>query len=282
MSDSIRATDLRDADEPITALTCFDYLTARVMDQVEELDLILVGDSLGNVVQGEDDTLSVTVDDMVYHTRSVAAGVERAFLVRDIPFLEMARSLDHLVETVQRLMGEAGAQAVKVEGGQRNADAVEHITDHDVPVVGHLGLTPQSVEAFGGYQVRGTTPSEIRNLGRDARALEDAGAIALVLECVPAPVAGELTDRLSIPTIGIGAGPGCDGQVLVWQDMMGLSDGPAPSFVRQWEQMGEALRDGVREYCHDVRSGDFPADEESFGLPGDTSVEQVRNWLDET
>lgn len=279
MGEAVTSNDIRQPDSPITCLTCYDYLTARVMDQVQELDMILVGDSLGNVMLGRENTLSVTVDDMVHHTAAVSRAVDRAFLVSDIPFLEMARSRDHLVGTVQRLMGEAGAQAVKIEGGEEHAESIELLIDNDVPVVGHLGLTPQSVEAFGGYHVRGREEDDVKQLGRDARRLEELGVLAVVLECVPGPVAKQLSEMIEVPTIGIGAGAGCDGQVLVWQDMMGLSDGAAPSFVRKWGNFNEDLADGVRGFCEAVRTADFPDDSETFSLPDDVDDEQVKRWL---
>jgi len=276
---SVSVNDVRRQSRSITCLTCYDYLTARVMDQVSELDIILVGDSLGMVVQGNNSTLSVTVEDMVYHTRCVGRGVDRALLVSDIPFLEMARSRDHLVETVQSIIQEGGAQAVKIEGGERNGDSIRHLVDHDVPVMGHLGLTPQSIESFGGYRPRGRTKNEIQKLGRDARVLEEAGVFAVVLECLPAPLARELTDMISVPTIGIGAGSGCDGQVLVWQDLMGLTEGTPPSFVRTWENLTEELKNSIGQFCGAVRNQEFPSDEESYSLPEEIESQDWKQWL---
>ncbi len=275
----ITASYLRDTDRKITCLTCYDYLTARVMDRVEELDMVLVGDSLGMVSLGYDSTIPVTMDDMVHHTAAVSRGIERAFVVADMPYLELARERDEIVTSVRRLVQEGGAQAVKVEGGERNLEAVEHLVAHDVPVVGHLGLTPQSVEAMGGYALQGTDEEEIKKLGRSARALEEAGILALVLECVPASVAGELTEMLEIPTIGIGAGVNCDGQVLVWQDMMGLTEGDLPTFVRKRGELKELLQEGVQSFCRDVRERDFPAPEESFTLKKDISPEKISSLL---
>lgn len=278
---SVTSRDIRDPDDALTCLTCYDYLTARVMDRVEDLDMILVGDTLGNVVLGYERTIPVTVDDMVHHTAAVGRGVERAFLVADVPFLEGARSRDHGVEVAQRLMQEGGAQAVKLEGGERQADLIGHLVNHDVPVVGHLGLTPQSVESMGGYRIQGTDRGSIEALAREIRLLEEAGVLAVVLECVPAPVAEALTEAVSVPTIGIGSGEGCDGQVLVWQDMMGLTT-DAPSFVRTWDDWDGRLEQGVKGFCEDVRGGDYPAEEESFDLPGDVDEEDVRRWVDES
>lgn len=278
----VTSRDIRNPSESITCLTCYDYLTARVMDQVPDLDMILVGDSLGNVMLGHDSTLSVTVDDMVHHTSAVARAVNRAFLVADIPFLEMARSQDHLVSVVQRLMGEAGAQAVKIEGGEKHADTITHLVENDVPVIGHLGLTPQSIQALGGYRVQAQSEAEIRKLARDAKTLEESGILAIVLECVPAGVAGELTSMLSVPTIGIGAGAGCDGQVLVWQDMMGLTSEEPPSFVRTWADLSHQLEQGVSEFCAEVRSGSYPSEDESFAMPETVDTDTIRSWLEET
>jgi len=275
----VTARDIRNPDHPITCLTCYDFLTARVMDEVTELDMVLVGDTLGMVMLGEDDTLSVTVDDMVHHTRAVSNGVERAFIVSDIPYLEMARSRDHLVEIVQRLVGEGGAQGIKIEGGERNVEAIEHLVSHDVPVVGHLGLTPQSVETIGGYKVQGRSEETIRRLGRDARLLEEAGAIGIVLECVPRTVAKKITEMISIPTIGIGAGPDCDGQVLVWQDMLGLTEESPPTFVREWNDLGAEMESGIKQFCDAVKGGDFPGEDETFTLPEEITPDQVEEWL---
>lgn len=275
----VTAPDIRNAEEPITCLTCYDYLTARIMDQVSELDMILVGDSLANVMLGHDSTVSVTVDDMVHHTQAVAKAVQRVFLVADIPFLEMARSQDHLVSVVQRLVGEAGAQSVKIEGGERHAESVEHLVRNDVPVVGHLGLTPQSVQALGGYHVQARTKEEITKLGRDARALEDAGVLAIVLECIPDQVARQLTRNLSVPTIGIGAGSGCNGQVLVWQDMMGLSQGESASFVRTWGDLSREIEQGVKGFCEDVRTGSYPSQEESYALKQSVDQATLESWI---
>lgn len=276
---SVTSRDIRDPDDALTCLTCYDYLTARVMDRVEDLDMILVGDTLGNVVLGYERTIPVTVDDMVHHTAAVGRGVERAFLVADVPFLEGARSRDHGVEVAQRLMQEGGAQAVKLEGGERQADLIGHLVNHDVPVVGHLGLTPQSVESMGGYRIQGTDRASIERLARDLRLLEEKGVLAVVLECVPAPVSRALTEAVSVPTIGIGSGEGCDGQVLVWQDMMGLTE-DAPSFVRTWDDLNGRLQEGVEGFCENVRSGDYPADRESFDLPEGIDEDDVRDWVD--
>lgn len=277
-SNSVSSHDIRTAEEPITCLTCYDYLTARVMDRVPELDMILVGDTVGMVSLGYDSTIPVTVDDMVHHTAAVSRGVERAFVVADVPFMEMAKSKEHGVSVAQRLMQEGGAQAVKIEGGERHHEIIDHLVDHDIPVVGHLGLTPQSVEALGGYKLQAKNSDDIQQLAMDAQVLKKAGIMALVLECIPARVGTVLSDKLDVPTIGIGAGDGCDGQVLVWQDMMGLTEEP-PTFVKEYDQFGERLHEKVTEYCEDVRAREFPADEHSFTLGEDVSASDVEDWV---
>lgn len=279
-NETITAKDIRYPDAPLTVLTCYDYMTAKIMDQVDSLDMILVGDSLGMVTLGHDSTIPVTVDDMVHHTSAVNRAVERAFLCTDLPFLAVAESKSESVAVAKRLMQDGGAQAVKVEGGERNASIIDHLTKFDVPVVGHLGLTPQSVEAFGGYHVQGQTREKIQELVRDALMLQESGVIALVLECVPGSVASALTDRIDIPTIGIGAGDGCDGQVLVWQDMLGKSPEDTPRFVKEWDDLSGRIREGVESFCREVRDGTFPEDEHSFGLGKQVNVSDVREWVD--
>lgn len=276
--ESVTSRDIRRAEEPLTVLTCYDYLTARVMDRVDELDVILVGDTLGMVSLGYDSTIPVTVDDMVHHTAAVSRGVEKSFLVADVPFLAASKSKEHAVTVAQRLMQDGGAQAVKIEGGERHREIVEHLVAHDVPVVGHLGLTPQSVEAFGGYTLRAKNADEIKEVAREARMLEGLGILALVLECIPAEVGAVLSETLDVTTIGIGAGDGCDGQVLVWQDMMGLGE-KSPTFVKEYDQFGDRLHAKVQEFCNDVRSREFPAEEHSFDLGEDVSRSDVEDWV---
>lgn len=267
MADRVYLSDITDRTKPITCLTCYDYLTARVMDQVDELDMILVGDSLGMVELGYSSTIPVTVDDMVHHTAAVSRGVDETFVATDVPFLQMARDRDRIVQIATRLMQEGGSQAIKIEGGESVAESIDHLTSHDVPVLGHLGLTPQSVESTGGYQLQANDPESVRDLGNSAKALCDAGISALFLECVPEDVASKLTEKIDVPTIGIGAGSGCDGQVLVWQDMMGLNEESVPNFVRKWGNWSADLEEGIREYCVEVRERSFPSTEESFDLP---------------
>jgi 3-methyl-2-oxobutanoate hydroxymethyltransferase len=249
------------------------------MDDVDALDMILVGDTLGMVSLGYDSTLPVTVDDMVHHTAAVNRAVDRAFLCTDLPFLSTAESQSHSVDVAKKLMQDGGAQAVKIEGGDRNTSIIDHLTDFDVPVVGHLGLTPQSVEDFGGYKIQAQSENDIKTLTREALKLEDSGILALVLECVPAAVARALTERLDVSTIGIGAGSGCDGQVLVWQDMMGMNSDGSPSFVKEYDSFEERLSDGVQSFCDDVRNRDFPDQEHSFSLSEGITNDDVMNWV---
>jgi 3-methyl-2-oxobutanoate hydroxymethyltransferase len=247
----------------IICLTAYDYPTARLVDEAG-VDVILVGDSLGMVVLGYDSTLPVTLDEMIHHTRAVRRGTRRALVVTDMPYgtyhTETAESLRNAV----RLVKEAGAEAVKVEGGERRLELIARLTEAEIPVMGHVGLTPQSVNALGGYRVQGKTPDAAEQLLRDAHAVEAAGAFAVVLEAVPRELAAQITRELQIPTIGIGAGPDCDGQILVINDLLGLCFTPAPKFARQYVNVGEVISGAVREYCKDVRGGSFPSDAESY------------------
>ena len=222
------------------------------------LDALLVGDSLGTVILGLDTTLPVTLDAVVHHTRAVSRGAERAFVIADMPFLTFQISVEESVRNAGRLLQEGGASAVKLEGGRPVVDVVKRLVDVGIPVMGHLGLQPQSVHQVGGYVRQATGPEQVDALMIDAVALQDAGAFSLVLESIPADVAGEVTRALSIPTIGIGAGPDCDGQILVSYDMLGLFDGFVPSFVHQYAKLGEAVVTATREYAADVRAGRYP------------------------
>jgi 3-methyl-2-oxobutanoate hydroxymethyltransferase len=243
----------------LTMLTAYDYTMARLLDAAG-VDSLLVGDSLGMVVQGLPDALPVTLDEMVYHTRLVARGVRRALLVADLPFMSFQVSPQQALESAGRLVKEGGAHAVKLEGGVRSAGAVEAITGADIPLIGHIGLTPQSVRRLGGFKVQ----RDAERLLEDALAVEAAGAFAVVVECVPSDLAVRLTATLKIPTIGIGAGPGCDGQVLVTPDLLGLYDDLRPRFVKQYADLGLEIRRAVETYCREVREGTFPAPEHSF------------------
>ncbi len=261
----VRVHHLRQAKERgerITMLTAYDAPTAQIFDEVGT-DVLLVGDSLGDNFYGHPTTIPVTVEDMIHHTRAVTGAVHRALVVADLPFGSYEASPQQAHATAVRLMKEAGAHAVKFEGGQRVADHVRLLTGSGIPVMGHLGFTPQSENVLGGKRVQGRGEGSAERLCADALALQDAGAFAVVLEMVPAPVAAQVTEVLAIPTIGIGAGPHCDGQVLVWPDMAGLSDW-SPRFAKRYGHLREALTEATRAYLDDVRSGGFPGDEHSF------------------
>ncbi|HZK17956.1 MAG TPA: 3-methyl-2-oxobutanoate hydroxymethyltransferase [Clostridia bacterium] len=250
---------------PITMLTAYDYPLGRIIDEAG-IDGILVGDSLGNVVLGYSSTLPVTMDDMVHHIKAVARGVSRAMLVGDMPFLSYHVSVGESVRNAGRLMQEAGATAVKLEGGEEVAESIRAIVNAGIPVMGHLGLTPQSVHQMGGYQVQGKDDLAATKLMADAKAIQDAGVYAIVLECVPAPLAKVVTDELDVPTIGIGAGPDCDGQILVTHDMLGLFSDFVPKFVKKYADLQGEMSQALQEYMNDVIEGRFPASEHSFGL----------------
>ncbi len=248
--------------QKITCLTAYDYPTARLLDEAG-VDVILVGDSLGMVVLGHESTLPVTIDDMLHHTRAVRRGTRRALLVADMPYGSYHTDMAEALRNAMRFVKEAGAEAVKVEGGERRLELISRLTEAEMPVMGHVGLTPQSVNALGGYRVQGKTPDTAEQLIRDARAVEAAGAFAVVLEAVPR----ELAAQLRITTIGIGAGPDCDGQILVVHDLLGLTFNQTPKFARQYANVGEVISNAVREYCSDVRNGGFPSDAESYHSP---------------
>jgi 3-methyl-2-oxobutanoate hydroxymethyltransferase len=248
--------------ERTAMLTAYDFAFARIFDQ-SGIDVLLVGDSLGNVVQGHDTTLPVTLDEVVYHTRLVARACRRALVVGDMPFGSYQVSPEDAVRSAIRLVKEGGAQAVKLEGGRSMAETVARIARAEIPVMGHVGLTPQAVHRMGGFRVQGRTADERAQVLADAQALEQAGAFAVVLEGMPADLAGEITRKLEIPTIGIGAGPQCDGQVLVLHDMLGLNDW-TPSFVKQYADLGAAAAKAARAYAEDVAAKKFPAEEHCY------------------
>jgi len=243
----------------ITMLTCYDFAMARLLDD-GGVDILLVGDSVGMVVQGLPNSLSVTLEEMIYHTRLVARGVRRSLLVTDMPFMSYQVSPQQALTNAGRLVKEGGAQAVKLEGGVRTAEAVAAVVSADIPVIGHVGLTPQSVNRFGGFKVQ----RDEERLFEDALAIEKAGAFALVVECVPAALAAKLTAALKIPTIGIGAGAGCDGQVLVTPDMFGLLPDFRPRFAKQYVDLGAAITEAARAFCREVKEGAFPGKEHEF------------------
>src|SRR5690349_23459564 len=250
----------------ITCLTAYDYPTARLLDEAG-VEVILVGDSVGMVVLGYDSTIPVTLDEMLHHTRAVRRGTRNALVVTDMPYGTYHADIAESVRNAVRLVKEAGAEAVKIEGGERRLELIARLTEAEIPVMGHVGLTPQSVNALGGYRVQGKTPDAAEQLIRDARAVEASGAFAVVLEAVPRELAARITRGLRIPTIGIGAGPDCDGQILVVHDLLGLTFGQTPKFARQYASVGEIISKAVREYCNDVREGGFPSDAESYHAP---------------
>lgn len=251
--------------EKITMLTAYDYSTAKLIDE-SGINAILVGDSLGMVVLGYEDTLSVTMEDMIHHTAAVARGAKNALVVSDMPFMSYQTSVYDAVYNAGRLMKEGRANVVKLEGGIEIADKIKAIVNASIPVMAHLGLTPQSVNAFGGYKVQGKDDKAAQNLLDAARAVEEAGAFAVVLECVPAKLAEVISKSISIPTIGIGAGAGCDGQVLVYQDMLGMFSDFTPKFVKKYGNIGESMKEAFKGYINEVKSGAFPKKEHSFKI----------------
>ncbi len=267
---TVPAVSASKGERRLAMLTAYDYTFARLADRAG-IDILLVGDSLGMVVQGNDNTLSVTMDEMVYHTRMVSRGAERALVVGDMPFLSYQVSVTEALANAGRLIKEGGAQAVKLEGGINVAATAARLAAVDIPVMGHIGLTPQSVHRMGGHKVQGrkggSAPGGRERLLEDARALQDAGAFALVIEGVPADLAADISAELSIPTIGIGAGAGCDGQVLVLHDVLGLEDRIAPKFVKRYAELGRAAEAAIEEYAGEVRSGAFPTAAHSFSSP---------------
>lgn len=251
---------------PITMLTAYDYSSALLVDGAG-IDLILVGDSLGMVMLGMEDTTPVTMEMMLHHCRAVAQGAQNAFLVGDMPFMSYQASVTEAVRNAGRFLQEGRMDAVKLEGGRAMAETVEAITRVGIPVMGHIGLTPQAISSLGGYKVQGKTAVSAYNLLQDALALEEAGCFSLVLEAAPAPVADAISRRLAIPTIGIGAGAGCDGQVLVYHDLLGLFDKFQPKFVKQYAAIGAQIGEALQAFRDEVRSGAFPAEAHSYDLP---------------
>ncbi len=260
---TLRLVEMKQAGIPIACLTAYDALTAGIMDAAG-VDLLLVGDSVGNVVQGHDTTIPVTLEQMIYHTQAVVRSVDSAMVVTDMPFMSYQASPREAFRNAGRLMKEAGCGAVKLEGGSRSVEAIRLMTENGIPVMGHLGLTPQSIHQFGSYKQRGTEEEEAQRIAEDALLLQDAGVFAIVLEKVPSALAASITASLTVPTIGIGAGSGCDGQVLVWTDMMGMSTNFRPRFVRRYAELHEIMTNAVQRYVADVRSKDFPSAEESY------------------
>ncbi len=246
----------------LVMLTCYDAIFARLV--ADEVDILLVGDSLNQVIAGQETTLSATLDQMIYHSAAVRRGASGSLLFVDLPFLTYQVTVAEAIRNAGRVLQETGADGVKLEGGQVMAETVRALVDRGIPVMGHLGLTPQSVHALGGYRVQGRTPAAADRLVDDARALEEAGACATVLELLPTEVARRVTAAVQIPTIGIGAGIGCDGQVLVLHDMLGLNEGFAPKFLKRYAELGASVRAAVRDYAGEVRAGRYPGPEHSF------------------
>jgi len=251
------------AKTKITCLTAYDYPTARLLDDAG-VEILLVGDSLGMTVLGYDSTLPVTLEDMIHHTRAVRRATHHALVVADMPYGSFHISFEESVRNAVRLVKEGGAEAVKVEGGERRIELIARLVEAEIPVMGHVGLTPQSINALGGFHVQGKTGDAARQVERDARAVEAAGAFAVVLESMPRDLAARITEKLRIPTIGIGAGPDCDGQVLVIHDLLGYGTERTPKFVRQYANLSAEITRAITAYCDDVRSGSFPSDAESY------------------
>lgn len=264
------ALTARKGGEPIVALTAYDYPSARLVDEAG-VDLILVGDSVANVMLGYDSTIPVTLDEMIMVSRAVRRAVKTALVVGDLPFGTYHESPEQAVRSAIRFVKEGGAEAVKLEGGRSRAEAVRRIVDAEIPVLGHIGLTPQSVHKLGGYRVQGKTVEAARALVEDAEALEEAGAFAIVLEAVPAEIARLVTRRVSIPTIGIGAGVHCDGQILVYTDLVGLSFGHTPKFVRRYADVAGVIADAIGRYRADVTARAFPSEAESYAVAENVS-----------
>ena len=270
----ITTASLRDRKlhhEPITCLTAYDYATARLVDEAS-IDMVLVGDSLAQTMLGYENTLSVTMDEMLHHVKAVHRGVKNALLIADMPYGSYQLDPKNAVANAARFVKEGGAEVVKIEGGQKRAEIIRQIIDAEIPVAGHIGLTPQSVNVMGGYKVQGKNLSGIEQLMRDAVALDRAGVACLFLEGIPREVAAMITAEISAPTIGIGAGPECDGQVLVFHDIVNLTFGPPAKFVRRYADAAALISQAVRSYRADVISHQYPSDEESYHLPKDTKA----------
>jgi 3-methyl-2-oxobutanoate hydroxymethyltransferase len=268
----ITVSTLRDKKlqhQPITCLTAYDYSSARLIDEAG-IDIVLVGDSLAQAVLGYENTLSVTVDDMLHHTRAARRGVKHALLVGDMPFGSYQADPTEAIHNAARFVKEAGAEVVKVEGGEKRADLIRRIIDAEIPVAGHIGLTPQSINVMGGYKVQGKSLSGVEQLMRDATALDRAGVAFIVLECIPREVAALITAEVETPTIGIGAGPECDGQVLVVNDILNLTFGPPAKFVHRYGDAKALMSDAIQAFRQDVAGRHYPADEESYHLPKET------------
>ena len=270
----------RKGQHPVSMLTAYDYNTARTIDEAG-IDMILVGDSLGNVMLGYENTLAVTVDDMIHHGKAVCRGAKQAFVVIDMPFMSYQTSVEEAVRNAGRIMKETNCQAVKLEGGVEYADRIKAIVQAGIPVVAHIGLTPQSFNALGGYKVQGKSLEQARKLIKDAEAVEEAGAFAITLECVPAPLAKLITEQSKALTIGIGAGNGCDGQVLVYQDMLGFTGGYIPKFVKKYADLHSVMLEAFKQYKQECEERSFPEASQTYAISDEVmqalfEVEEVR------
>ena len=270
----------RKGQQPVSMLTAYDYNTARTIDEAG-IDMILVGDSLGNVMLGYENTLAVTVDDMIHHGKAVCRGAKQAFVVIDMPFMSYQASVEEAVRNAGRIMKETNCQAVKLEGGVEYADRIKAITQAGIPVVAHIGLTPQSFNALGGYKVQGKSLEQAQKLIQDAEAVAEAGAFAITLECVPAPLAKLITEQTDALTIGIGAGNGCDGQVLVYQDMLGFTGGFVPKFVKKYADLHSVMLEAFKQYKEECANRSFPEASQSYAISDEVmqalfEVEEVR------
>lgn len=260
---TLRLLEMKINKRKIVALTAYDALIAKILEDAG-VDIILVGDSLGNVVQGHETTLPVTIEDTIYHTKAVRRGAKRPLIVADMPFMSFQVSAEEAFRNAGRIMKETGCNGIKLEGGKLVVDAIERLTEAGIPAMGHLGLTPQSINKFGTYKVRGTDSEEAKQIYNDAKLLEEAGAFSIVLEKIPSDLGQKITNELKIPTIGIGAGPYCDGQILVYTDLLGLTTDFNPRFVRRYAELGEVIKSAVEKYGDDIRNLDFPNEFECY------------------
>ena len=266
---------MKQSNEKIAMLTCYDYSTAKLMEAAE-IDMLLVGDSLGNTMLGYPDTLAVTMEDMIHHGAAVVRGVKDCHVVVDMPFMSYQPSVYDAVVNAGRLIKETGCNSVKLEGGAAVKEHIRAIVDAGIPVVAHIGMTPQSVNAFGGFKVQGRSEEAAAKILQDAYDVQEAGAFAVVLECVPAKLAALISEKLSIPTIGIGAGEGCDGQVLVWQDMLGMFSDYVPKFVKHFAECGDIMVKAFKDYSDEVKAGEFPTEAHSFKID-DEIIEKIKD-----
>lgn len=269
----------KQSKEKIVALTAYDYPTARIVDEAG-IDLILVGDSLGMVVLGYENTVPVTMDQMIHHTKAVTRAVKRSLVVGDMPYFSFHLSEEETLSNASRFLKEAGAKAVKVEGASpKRLKLIEAMAEAEIPVMGHVGLTPQSINRLGRFKVKGKSRSEARKILQDALKLESAGVFSIILECIPKELAGEITERVSVPTIGIGAGPYCDGQILVIHDLLGYLNGYLPKFVKRYAHLHETIGESVRSYADDVRSSHFPEDSHSYHFQAGADIKEVLDGI---